>query len=167
VNTPRVDLVLLTVDALTALLAGDLDGAGRQLGLDLPPFFLAEGWLWQIRLDQQIADPASAPWLVRAAVGENGTVVGHAGFHGPPVGGMVEVGYTVVPDLRGQGIGHALLAALLREAASQPEVQTVRASVSPENAPSLAVVARAGFVRTGEQWDDEDGLELIFERPAR
>jgi hypothetical protein len=31
------------------------------------------------------------------------------------------------------------------------------------NAPSLAIVRRLGFVQTGEYWDDEDGLELVFE----
>jgi hypothetical protein len=24
-----------------------------------------------------------------------------------------------------------------------------------------------GFVQVGDQWDDEDGLELVFERPPR
>jgi [ribosomal protein S5]-alanine N-acetyltransferase len=36
-------------------------------------------------------------------------------------------------------------------------------SVSPENDPSLAIVRKLGFVRTGEQIDEEDGLEHIFE----
>jgi RimJ/RimL family protein N-acetyltransferase len=42
----------------------------------------------------------------------------------------------------------------------------VIASVSPENAPSLAVIRKLGFEQTGEQWDEEDGLELVFERAA-
>jgi RimJ/RimL family protein N-acetyltransferase len=35
--------------------------------------------------------------------------------------------------------------------------------VSPDNEPSLAIVRKFGFVRTGEQLDAEDGLEHIFE----
>jgi RimJ/RimL family protein N-acetyltransferase len=35
--------------------------------------------------------------------------------------------------------------------------------VSPDNAASLALVRRAGFVHVGEQEDDEDGLELVHE----
>jgi [ribosomal protein S5]-alanine N-acetyltransferase len=42
----------------------------------------------------------------------------------------------------------------------------VLASVAPDNAASLALVAQAGFVRIGEQWDDEDGLEWVFELPT-
>ena len=36
-------------------------------------------------------------------------------------------------------------------------------SVSPENDPSLAIVRKLGFVKTGEHMDDEDGLERVFE----
>ena len=40
----------------------------------------------------------------------------------------------------------------------------VRATVSPDNAASLAVIRNGRFVHVGEQWDDEDGLELVFEK---
>jgi RimJ/RimL family protein N-acetyltransferase len=42
----------------------------------------------------------------------------------------------------------------------------VRATISPDNAASLATIAGFGFTENGEQWDEEDGRELIFERPA-
>jgi hypothetical protein len=35
------------------------------------------------------------------------------------------------------------------------------ASVSPDSAPSLATIATLGFVHTGEQVDEIDGLELV------
>jgi len=92
----------------------------------------------------------------------------HAGFHGPPdENGMVEVGYTVVPEYRRRGYARAMLAALLRRAADEPQVRTVRASISPDNAASLATIRGFGFAPAGEQWDEEDGRELLFEVPAR
>ena len=149
---------------LTALLDGDLAGASARCGVTLPPWFLDEGWLWRIRLDQVRADPAAQDWVVRAVVVEPEGVVGHAGFHGPPdADGVVEVGYTVLPDLRGRGYARAALAALVAEAAASPDVRRVRASVQPDNPASLAVVRGAGFVHVGEQVDDEDGLELVHE----
>ena len=97
-----------------------------------------------------------------------GIVVGYAGFHGPPdEAGMVEIGYTVDPSYRRQGFAKAIVTALLERAAAEPAVRTVRATISPTNQASLATIAGFGFVENGEQWDEEDGLELIFERPSR
>jgi ribosomal-protein-alanine N-acetyltransferase len=158
----------MTAEVLRAMLVGDFALAGALVDLDLPGWFASEGWLWGFHL-QQIEDGAgSARWYVRtAATSPESVVIGHAGFHGPPDGaGMVEIGYTVAPDLRGRGYGRAIVAALLATAAREPAVSVVRASVSPSNTPSLTLVRRAGFVRVGEQWDDRDGLEWIFERPA-
>jgi RimJ/RimL family protein N-acetyltransferase len=149
---------------LSALVGGDLVTASALAGVVLPPWFLQERWLWRLRLDQVRADPAAQDWVVRAVVVEPEGVVGHAGFHGPPdADGAVEVGYTVLPHLRGRGYARAALAALVAEAAAAPQVRVVRASVQPGNAASLAVVRGAGFVLVGQQVDDEDGLELVHE----
>ena len=43
------------------------------------------------------------------------------------------------------------------------KISSFVASVAPDNEPSLAIVHKLGFVRTGEHWDDEDGLEHVFE----
>jgi [ribosomal protein S5]-alanine N-acetyltransferase len=55
----------------------------------------------------------------------------------------------------------------LQRAAGEPDVRTVRATISPDNAASLATIAGFGFTENGEQWDEEDGRELIFDRLAR
>jgi RimJ/RimL family protein N-acetyltransferase len=160
--------VRLPPPVLEALLDGDLAAASARSGVALPAWFLEEAWLWRLRLDQVRADPAAQDWVVRALVVAPEGVVGHAGFHGPPDGdGAVEVAYSVVPHLRGRGYAHAALAALVAEAAASPQVRVVRASVSPDNAASLAVVRTAGFVHVGEQEDEQDGLELVHELDVR
>ncbi|MFD4262526.1 GNAT family N-acetyltransferase [Streptomyces sp. NPDC058534] len=156
---------------MSALLDGDLSGASRMAGVSLTEYFLTDRarWLWQFRLDQMAADRGRARWMVRqAVVGEDGLVVGHAGFHGPPDdAGMVEIGYSVAPDFRRQGYARSALIELLRRAAAEIAVTTVRATISPDNVASLATIWGFGFVEVGEQWDEEDGLELVFEVPAR
>jgi [ribosomal protein S5]-alanine N-acetyltransferase len=37
------------------------------------------------------------------------------------------------------------------------------ASISPDNKASLSLAAKLGFERVGEQIDDIDGLEYVFE----
>ncbi|MFC4455865.1 GNAT family N-acetyltransferase [Deinococcus sonorensis] len=161
----------LTPQVLSALLDHDLEAASALLGVPLGPFFLTEEalWLWRYRLDQMRRDPASAAWVARAVAAEPaGVVVGYAGFHGPPdEAGMVEVGYSVDPAHRRQGYATAMLRDLLEEAGSHAGVQTVRATIRPDNSASLATIRPFGFREVGEQWDEIDGLELIFERPAR
>lgn len=160
-----VRLVLLGEPALRALALGDLENAGRAAGVALPDAFLDDGPLWLLRLGQATTDPANAGWLVHAVVRRAGdTVVGHAGFHGPPDdGGMVEVGYWILEGHRRRGHARAAVAQLLAYAADHG-ARTARASVGPHNAASLALVRSFGFAHVGDRWDEEDGPELVFER---
>jgi RimJ/RimL family protein N-acetyltransferase len=164
----QIELVRLKVAALEALVGGELDAASAAAGVRLPPCFLDDAWLWRIWLDQATEDPGCLHWIARAAVDvATGDVVGHVGFHGPPdERGMVEVAYSVDPARRRQGYARALLRTALAWATAEPEVLVVRASISPDNEASLATIRPFGFEPVGEQWDDEDGLELLFERPA-
>jgi RimJ/RimL family protein N-acetyltransferase len=125
--------------------------------------------LWRHRSRQIEEDPAAAAWVTGVVWDpEIWTAVGRAGFHGPPdQTGMVEVGYAIDPAYRRQGYARAALAVLLARATAEPSVTTVRASVRPDNTASRALVVEFGFVAVGEQWDDEDGLETVYERPAR
>lgn len=165
-EVPEIRFVRLPPAALAALIAGDREAASAAAGVELTPYIVSEAWLWRIRLDQIGQDPASADWVARAAVVEpEGVVVGHGGFHGPPdADGTVEVAYSVDPAHRRRGYAKAILAALLRRAQEDPSVHAVRASIRPDNAGSLATIAKFGFRKIGEQWDADDGLEYVYLR---
>jgi ribosomal-protein-alanine N-acetyltransferase len=162
-------LVPLSVETMTALVDGDLERASTLAGVPLTEYLVEHAWLWEIRLEQVAGDPDALDWIARAAVdASTGDVVGHVGFHGPPdERGMVEVAYSVDPAFRRRGYASAMLAAALEWAAAVPEAKVVRASISPDNQASLATIRPFGFEHVGEQWDDDDGLELLFERSAR
>jgi RimJ/RimL family protein N-acetyltransferase len=167
---PTVRIRQLDQTTLDALAAADLDRASAASGLTLTAFFVGPQSLgtWQRRSRQVREDPPAADWvtgvIVDAATSEP---VGRAGFHGPPdADGRVEIGYAVDEGRRRRGYARAALEALLARADEDPRVLTVRATVRPDNEPSLALVRQYGFLEVGEQWDDEDGLELVLERPA-
>jgi RimJ/RimL family protein N-acetyltransferase len=136
----------------------------------MTPYLLSDqcGGLWRMR-SQQIADsPSDAPWVTRfVLVPGEAAPVGLAGFHGPPdEAGMVEIGYRIDPTQRRRGYARQSLETLLVVACAHPDVHIVRATISPDNHASLSLVKGYGFTEVGEQWDDEDGLEIIFEVPA-
>ncbi|MGH8868090.1 MAG: GNAT family N-acetyltransferase [Actinomycetes bacterium] len=166
----HVELVRLAAPVLHALAGGDLAAANRAGTLDLTSYFVEPGMrsVWQRRSRQVRDDPGSAGWITRVIWDPVREVaVGHAGFHGPPdAKGMVEVGYSVDPRWRRQGYARAALEALLDRAAREPGVRTVRASVRPDNTASRNLVLQYGFREVGEQWDEEDGLETVYERDA-
>ena len=165
--TPRVRVLQLDADTLSALAEGDLTAAARTSPVPLTPYLAGPECrsAWTRRAHQIVEEPASAAWITGIVWDpDRRLAVGRAGYHGPPDDdGMVEVGYSIDPQFRRQGYARAALRALLERAAGEPGVRTVRASVSPGNLASLGLVRSKGFVAVGEQIDDEDGLEIIYE----
>ncbi len=161
--TCDIRLELIPSEVLHALARGETDA------IDSP--YLAGSVcssLWRLRSEQILTTPADHPWVTRLIVDPDApTPVGVAGFHGAPDDkGMVEVGYRVDPAWRRRGYARRALEILIFEARLHSDVTTVRASISPDDAPSIALVTAYGFVANGEQWDDEDGLEIVYERDA-
>ena len=166
ISGPRLDLVLVAVEQL---LARDAADGPVPLGYADPTDVLhPDRSPLHHRVPQVLADPSVNPWLVRLAVlRETGEIVGLVNFHAPPdADGMVEIGYSVVPEHRRRGYATEMAQTLWTYAASHPAVRTLRATFTPDNAASRAIIEAAGFVHVGEQDDDEDGLELIYEIPA-
>lgn len=79
----------------------------------------------------------------------SGQVVGGVSFHGPPRDGVVEVGYGVVPQVRGQGVATEALRQILHLSASYPDVRRVCGRTTPDNVASQRVMLNAGMVPAG------------------
>jgi ribosomal-protein-alanine N-acetyltransferase len=165
VATPRLTLVPLTTSLLHAVADGDLAEVERQLGARV-----GTGWEHgvpaRLRLKQLAADASEQPWLVRAIVVSTlRQVVGSVGFHAPPDDqGRVEIGYDIVASERRKGYACEGVRALLDWAWATGRARTCVASVAPHNGPSLTLIRSFGFRHTGQQIDEIDGLELVFER---
>jgi len=120
------------------------------------------------RVPQVKADPTCNKWFVRWIVlKENREVIGSTSFHGAPDNdGMLEIGLGIENDYQNQGFAREALLGMWRWAITFPEVRTLRYTVSPENAPSIAVINYFGFELKGQQMDEIDGPENIYEMSA-
>ena len=152
VDTERLRLPLWTAEDVATL-----RGGGRREGWD--PAFPRED-------DRDAASMwhEGDPWGPRSIV-HDGVVVGSIGFFGPPQPSNdevdeTEVGYGLVDAARERGLATEALQALLTEADAAGV--RIRASVSPDNAPSIRVLAKCGF--TELRGADEEG-NLVMARP--
>ena len=120
------------------------------------------------RLPRIEADPEAAPYLLRMAVlRDQSIIIGSCGFHLlPDEDGMIEIGLGVEEPYRDRGLAQEMLHGMWGWVIDQPGVRTLRYTVSPDNAPSQAIIRKLGFTHRGVQMDEVDGPEDIFEMGA-
>lgn len=164
----------MTPAFIEAMLDDRRDEATQLLDVELPDEFPREGErrFLAMRLRQMREDERFETWCPSVVV-LDGRMIGHAGYHGPPGQNStqnpdaVEFGYAIYPEWRGRGFATQAAVMLMDLAEERAGIRHFVLAVSPENEPSLAIIRKLGFVRTGEQMDEEDGLEHIFELHRR
>lgn len=119
------------------------------------------GW----RVPQVRKDPKVNRWFMRWIVLKSTReIIGSLSFHGAPNSeGMIEIGLGILEQFRNQGFAKEALLGIWLWALQDPQVQILRYTVGIENAPSIQVIEFFGFHYMGEQMDDEDGPESIYE----
>lgn len=181
VRSTRLRLPVLGPSELQALLDGDEpaddwvvdSGWPDQVGREH-----LERWLGLTEVDD-----GASPWRARAVV-HDGVMIGHAGFHGPPVpaeealadptfvgvvdpcdAGMVEIGYTIFEPHQGHGFATEAARLLVDTALADDGIGAVMATVLPHNHASLTVIERVGgFRRIGTCRDEDGAEEIVFRR---
>lgn len=169
IRTDRLELHLLTLAELDAVGRGNGTGLAARIGADVSPEWVEElRGLAAYRASQLRQRPQDEPWLLRAIVtaepGRPRRAIGYLNFHaGPDERGIVEIGYTLLPDARGQGYAIEAVRAAFDWATREFGIRRFRASVAPGNERSENLIRKLGFVQTGHQWDERDGLEYVYE----
>lgn len=75
---------------------------------------------------------------------------GGTGFKGPPdKRGMVEIGYSVLPEFQRQGLATEMVAGIVQWAKHRPEVRRVEAKTNVDNIPSIRVLEKNSFTCVG------------------
>ena len=120
------------------------------------------------RINQVRKDPEVAKYLLRMAVlRESMEIIGSAGFHNlPDNNGMIEIGFGIDPIFQNKGYGKQLLHGMWNWVLKDQRVKTLRYTVSPANLISQQIIQKLEFKLVGEQVDDVDGVEEIYELSA-
>jgi RimJ/RimL family protein N-acetyltransferase len=99
-------------------------------------------------IDSGAAAVLPTVWLIVRRT--DGRILGDLGTHGPPDSeGCVEIGYSLAPSARGQGIGTAAVAAFVRRLAQEPGIRRLTAVTGVQNTASRRLLERQGFHLTG------------------
>ena len=151
-QTRNLKLVPKTLDEVHASIEAMTPADRAQLSAD---------WLALLH-----ASTSADPWIYGFSIllRESDTVVGSAGFKGPPADGVVEIAYGLNPEYQGKGYATEAAEALTAYAFDSGKVRVVRAHTLPESNASGRVLTKCGFQRIGEVIDPEDGLVWRWEK---
>ena len=148
-------LVVIDADALAAFRESPAALESR-VGAALGPVAETVGQTLEQSVTFLASKPRDPAWGCFLAVdAAAGHVVGTCGYKaGPAADGSVEVAYCTFPPFEGRGYATAMAAELRARAGPR----AVLAHTLPERNASGRALEKAGFVRTGEFIDPEDGL---------
>jgi RimJ/RimL family protein N-acetyltransferase len=101
-----IELRPFSSEGILALIDG-VSQCEQQMGLRVDPAlrdFFVSGEISEVWMDMLRASKGENPWIHGFAVVEGDTLVGTAGFKGPPDNdGVVEIAYGIVPSREGRG----------------------------------------------------------------
>lgn len=153
IRTPRLDLVAMTGPEIMAI--REHDRSGRMWAPDYP----AEGDVLIAELAVQAlaaaAWPAPVGWAADGTPGPwaplqmrwrfDGRAIGSAGFkHPPDARGTAEIGYGVVPSMRGQGVATEAVQGVIA-CAQRHQLCALTAETHVSNLASQQVLRNCGF----------------------
>jgi ribosomal-protein-alanine N-acetyltransferase len=164
-ETDRLILHRLEADDFDAWLDGNRivlenrTGARFPAAMEPPPLFGEDMPAIRDGLRNSGGDPAQSTWLMLAR--SNRAAVGIAGFSQSQ--DVVLTGYSVYPALQRMGLATEGLQALLDWLFERSRVERVRATIPPDNAPSIRVAEKLGMELVGKGEDPQVGEVLLYE----
>lgn len=169
IETPRLTLLPSTPEQLLVLVERPADfepQVGFPAARGLREFYVSGEvslqWLRDLR-----AASGQDPWRWGFFVveRERRSVIGSAGFKGPPDdAGVVEIAYGIVPDSQGRGYATEAAQALVHFAVETGGARLILAHTLPVPNASTRVLLKCGFQRTADVIDPEDGPVWRWER---
>lgn len=158
IETPRLQLLCCNKEIIEAVLTGD-DAIAALLHISIPGKWTEFGepaFRWT--LDKLNTGWASKEWLAYLPVlKESNALAGSCGYKGNPKDGMVEIGYEIAEQFRGQGLATELVKALVEQALLSKDVTYVQAHTLAAENESGSVLKNCGMQKMEELEDPDDG----------
>jgi ribosomal-protein-alanine N-acetyltransferase len=167
-ETERLRLVPITLDAIEAVLDHDRVRAEAVVGASFPPLWpndelVALGFPFSreaLRAAPQIRLWGDSLVLLR----DEPRVIGSVVFHGHPSHGVAEVAYSIEERSRRHGYAIEATRACVEWALAEAGIAAVQATTFPWHVASLGVIKRLGMQLVGTRDHDTLGELLVFER---
>lgn len=164
VTTKNLQLIACTLEIAQAELS-DKSKFSELLNASVPntwpPEFIDDETMLFIINKLQKATEQSGWWswyfVLKDKVTNTSTLIGNGGFKGKPTSdGIVEIGYSILPEFQNLGYGTEAIKALVSWAFAHPEVQQVIAETLPELKASQRVLEKSHFTHIGQ--GSEEGI---------
>jgi ribosomal-protein-alanine N-acetyltransferase len=172
VTTSRLRLAPATIASLEAELRHDHAALAKLLSVQIPsgwPPHLYDDDACLYSLNKLRESPAQVGWwtwyILLPLAGGKPHLVGVGGFKGPPVHGVVEIGYGIVGGFQRRGYATEAAAGLVCWARAHPDVRMVAAHTLPQLTASIRVLEKNGFVRRGTP-AEEGAIRFELDLPA-
>ena len=152
IETQRLKLLPFTLESMQAAILTNKETLEALLGAIVPASWtgpdLAEALpLFASQLEK---DPTSWSGLIIHKADQ--ILIGDMGMMGGPDDlGMVEIGYSIIPEYRNHGYASEMTLALVQWALREPSIKLITAKTLKDNLPSIKVITRAGLQCVGEQ----------------
>ena len=163
--TARLFLLHSSPEHLSALITGPAE-YHRLFGHSVEEGYMDYPGALEFSLRQTQLSGALAPWWLPYLIihQQDARLIGVCGYKGPPTDdGVVEIGYSIAPSYRGQGLATEGAAALTDHALSLPGLLIVHAHTLPSLNASTRVLTKCGFTHVSAFDDPEDGTVWRWE----
>lgn len=168
IQTARLRLVPMTVEAIDALIAKDRAALEAEVGAAFPDPLAPPpetGDVLEFFRDIASRETEWTPCFI--VLRDPPTVVGSGGAMPPDPDGRCIVGYGIYPEHEGNGYATEATLGLIAAYREHVDVVTIAATIHPYNLASSRVVEKAGMRVVGEVIDPKDGRLDVWEIKVR
>lgn len=158
IESNRLYLLPCDLKIINIVLQGD-QAIQKELGLTVPAQWTEFGLpAFEYTKTKLTEDSTQLGWWTYLPILKKGNVLlGSGGYQGAPIEGVVEIGYEVALEYRGQGFATEIAKCLLDHAFAHPSVQKVVAHTLAEDNASTKVLKKNGMKKVETIIDPEEG----------